>query len=223
MGADNAGSASPGHPLDLPAYYLDKTEVTNAMYAKFVQATGFQTKGDWRSRADGTKFDPAHFDVNRDPHPVVNVTWDDAAAYCKWAGRRLPTEAEWEKAARGGDKRLWPWGNEPHPEFANVDVGQEEEPDTKPVGSFARDASPAGILDLAGNVREWTASIWHDYPLTNPSEESPGTDRHVVRGASAFSLRDAIEVTRRIADPNGAANKDLGFRCAVSADQATRR
>jgi serine/threonine-protein kinase len=224
MGDDNDPSAAPRFNLALPALYVDRDEVTNARFAQFVQETGYQAQGDWHKYADAANFDARYYDVDRSTHPVVNVTWADASSYCQWAGKRLPFEAEWEKAARGEDGRRWPWGNDAHPERANTGNDSEAEPDTKPVGSFPDGASPYGLLDMAGNVREWTASTLQAYPLTNPL--SSGTDSassRITRGGSWLSLSDSIEVTRRLAEPAGTAAKDLGFRCAASADQATRR
>jgi len=223
MGEDGDASTGPKHPVDLPPYYLDLTEVTNARFAKFVSEAGVKPRGDWRAFFDAANFDPTFYDVERGEHPVVNVTWNDATAYCQWAGKRLPFEAEWEKGARGDDGRRWPWGNEPHPEFANIENNTEGEPDTKRVGSFPRGASPTGLLDMTGNAREWTNSALRTYPLTDPFAGTDGAGSRVTRGGSWLSLPTSIEVTRRLAEPVDTAAKDLGFRCAVSADQATRR
>jgi formylglycine-generating enzyme required for sulfatase activity len=223
MGEDGDPSTAPKHSLSLPAFYVDALEVTNARFARFVDQTGFKPRGDWREFADPARFDPAFFDTERAEHPVVNVTWNDATAYCEWAGKRLPYEAEWEKAARGEDGRRWPWGNEPHPEFANVENNTEGEPDTKRVGSLPKGASPFGMLDMVGNVREWTDSTLQSYPLADPTADPDSASSRVTRGGSWLSLPTSIEVTRRLAEPVDIAAKDLGFRCAVSADQATRR
>ncbi|MFN8636437.1 MAG: SUMF1/EgtB/PvdO family nonheme iron enzyme [Chloroflexota bacterium] len=223
IGDDADSTARPSHSLTIPAFYIDVKEVTNALFARFVEQTGYKPQGDWRQRADPANFNPADFDVQRGDHPVVNVSWNDANAYCQWAGGRLPFEAEWEKAARGTDGRRWAWGNDPHPDFANVEVQNDAEPDTKRVGSMPKDLSPFGIFDMTGNVREWTNSERLDYPLANPTTFKPDSDVRMSRGASWLSLSDSIELTHRLAEPVGIAAKDLGFRCAVSADQATRR
>ena len=223
MGEDGDASTGPKHELTLPDFYVDLQEVTNARFARFVEQSGAPVQGDWRRYFDATNFDARFYDVERNEHPVVNVTWNDARAYCTWAGKRLPSEAEWEKAARGTDGRRWPWGNEPHPEFANVENNTEGEPDTKRVGTFPRGASPYGLLDVTGNAREWTASALQPYPLTDPTGGTDGASSRVTRGGSWLSLPTSIELTRRLAEPVDTAAKDLGFRCAVSADQASRR
>lgn len=223
MGQDGDASTGPRFSLNLPAFYMDVTEVTNARFQKFVQETGSKPEGDWRRYFDAANFDAKFFDVDRDTMPVVNVTWKDADSYCKWAGKRLPLEPEWEKAARGTDGRRWPWGNEPHPEFANVENETEGEPDTKRVGTFPRGASPYGMLDMTGNAREWTDSGLLPYPLTQPISGAEGATSRVTRGGSWQSLPNSIELTRRLAEPTSVATKDLGFRCAVSADQARGR
>jgi formylglycine-generating enzyme required for sulfatase activity/tRNA A-37 threonylcarbamoyl transferase component Bud32 len=223
MGQDGDPSTAPRHKLELPDFYVDLVEVTNARYAKFVEQSGFKPQGDWRKFFDPANFDPKFYDADRNEHPVVNVTWNDARSYCEWAGKRLPFEAEWEKAARGEDDRRWPWGNEPHPEFANVENNTEGEPDTKRVGSFPKGASPYGLQDMVGNVREWTASPLQQYPLTDPTGGTEGATSRVTRGGSWLSLPTSIELTRRLAEPVDTAAKDLGCGCAVAADQATRR
>ena len=199
--------------------------MTNTRFATFIGQGGYQPRGDWRRYFDAGTFDPRFFDVERGDHPVVNVTWEDAAQYCRWAGKRLPTEAEWEKAARGSDGRRWPWGNQPHPEFANVETHDEasRSPDTMRVGSFPNGSSPYGVLDMVGNAREWTGSPRRSYPLDPTADTGDGTADRVTRGGSWLSLPDNIELTRRLVEPPGIATKDLGFRCAVSADRAVGR
>jgi serine/threonine-protein kinase len=222
MGDDGDPSTAPRFTPSLPAFYLDLTEVTNARFATFVQQAGYQPTGDWHRFADGAQFNPTEFDVDRNDHPVVNVTWEDATQYCKWAGKRLPSEAEWEKGARGTDGRRWPWGDDAHPEFANVETlnDADKEPDTARVGSLPQGASPFGLLDMIGNAREWTGSPLLPYPIDPAAPLPPDAATRVTRGASWLSLPNAIEIVRRLAEPPTTAAKDLGFRCAVSADQA---
>jgi serine/threonine-protein kinase len=225
IGENSDPTANPRHTLSLPDFYIDMTEVTNARFAAFVQQSGYQPRGDWRRYFDAEHFNPRDYDVERGAHPVVNIAWADADAYCRWAGRRLPTEIEWEKAARGTDGRRWPWGNTFRIELTNVETHDEggREPDTLRVGRFPQGASPHGALDMTGNVREWTDSTLQPYPL-NPATSPPaGAGSRVTRGGSWLSLPDSVEVTRRLAEPVGVTAKDLGFRCAVSPDRATAR
>lgn len=147
----------PEHVVDLPAYRMDKYLVTNAQYAKFVAATGYRAPLDWKDGKIQKGFEL---------HPVTMVTWADAKAYAKWAGKRLPTEAEWEKAARGTDARRWPWGNSMDPTKLNTyyTVGN-----TTPVTKYPNGVSPYGLFDMAGNVNEWTSSDFLPYQGTKAS------------------------------------------------------
>lgn len=135
----------------VPAFYIDKTEVTNEQFKQFLDVTGYKPKWpknflkNWRNRV---------YPKGKAKHPVVWFSLEDAKAYAKWAGKRLPTEVEWQKAAQGTDERTWPWGNVFDPNKANMDSR-----DTKPVGSYPEGASPYGCLDMAGNVWEWTDSF----------------------------------------------------------------
>lgn len=213
MGSDDGDPEdAPAHTVDLPAFEMDKFEVTNDDFAMFVDATGYQTYAEvqgasqnWRNYAEG-----------KGNHPVVKVTWNDAAAFCEWAGKRLPTEEEWEKAARGDDGRAYPWGNEFDPAKANVkDTGIRG---TTAVGSFPDGASPYGVEDIAGNVWEWTASWFKAYPGSTTDNPYFGERFRVTRGGAWFE--EAPQVTtfnRNAADPEITANDDLGFRCVRDA------
>lgn len=209
MGSDTGeGDETPAHEVDLPAFEIDKFEVTNADFAQFVEATGYQTDAEkegrsknWRNAAKG-----------KDNHPVVYVSWNDAVAYCEWLGKRLPTEAEWEKAARGTDKRMYPWGNEWAPAKANVkETGLRG---TAVVGSFGAGASPYGVEDMAGNVWEWTADWYQPYPGSTYRTQYFGERFKVVRGGGWFEMADAVRTTNRDLTSANAANDDMGFRCA---------
>jgi formylglycine-generating enzyme required for sulfatase activity len=140
---------SPAHRVTLKGYYLGKYPVTNAQYSKFIKATGYQSAGFW---------DDTELQKGGARKPVCKISWYDAQAYCRWAGLRLPSEAEWERAARGSDERLYPWGKEWSPE--NVPKGQA----LFVVGSCPRGASPYGCLDMLGNAREWCSSAPDPYP-----------------------------------------------------------
>jgi formylglycine-generating enzyme required for sulfatase activity len=209
MGNDNGKKdEAPAHEVDLPAFEIDKFEVTNADFALFVEATDHQTDAEkmglsrtWRDAAEG-----------KDNHPVAYVGWNDAVAYCEWVGKRLPTEVEWEKAARGTDGRLYPWGNEYDPNKLNgKDSGIRG---TTAVGSFADSASPYGVFDMAGNVWEWTADWYEAYPGSSYQSPYYGEQFKVVRGGGWFETADFLRTTARNATSDTAANDDLGFRCA---------
>ena len=170
-------SEKPQHSVYLDAYYIYKNDVTVAQYRKFCNATGRAMPGA-----------PSRGWI--DTHPIVNVSWDDASAYAQWAGAALPTEAQWEKAARGTDGRIYPWGNDWDASKCSNSVGHTAE-QTSPVGSFPSGASPYGVLDMAGNVWQWCAD-WYgaDYyqtsPAKNPTGPATGTVR-VLRGGSWYN------------------------------------
>lgn len=202
----------PVHIVALDAYWIDQTEVTVAMYTLFAPGAT------WSGPLD---------------HPVTNISWEEATAYCAWAGARLPTEAEWEKAARGTDARLYPWGNQPPAgnlvNFADlssknlswadisVDDGFVE---TAPVGSFPDGQSMYGTFDMAGNASEWV-SDWYDEnyyiitPVTNPQGADDGLGR-VLRGGSWYTNATSLRTSDRSWYIPEVANKYAGFRCASS-------
>ena len=205
---DGHSDEEPVHTVYLDAYWIDRTEVTNAMYAKCV--------------ADGSCDEPEgdyYGDANYSEHPVVFVSWYDADSYCTWAGRELPSEAEWEKAARGTDSEVFPWGNRlPGCDLTNF---FECNGSTIKVGSLAAGASSYGALDMAGNVWEWV-SDWYDsdYYIISPEKnpENPHTsDYKVLRGGSwrdpGYGLRSAYRLRF---DPEGT-NISYGFRCVSPA------
>jgi formylglycine-generating enzyme required for sulfatase activity len=209
MGSDKGGpDETPVHQVDLPAYQIDKFEVTNADFARFAEATGYKTD---LERAGGQSW--RDFAEGKDNHPVVKVTWNDAKAFCEWAGKRLPTEAEWEKAARGTDGRSYPWGNDWDPKKANVKEASLR--GTTAVGSFAAGASPYGVMDMAGNVGEWMADWYQPYPGSTYKDPYFGEKFKVTRGGGWFDEAAQVRTTsRNAADPAKTANDDLGFRCA---------
>jgi len=180
MGSDDGyNDEKPAHKVYLGAYYIDRYPVTNAEYKRFVDATGHR-QPNWKG---GT------YPAGKADHPVVRVSWEDATAYAQWAGKRLPTEAEWEKAARGVDGRRWPWGNEWGAGRCNsqeTGIG-----DTTPVGKYSPAGdSPYGSADMAGNVWEWVGD-WYDdtyyasSPARNPMGPShPVIPNRVVRGGA---------------------------------------
>ncbi|MEI6520039.1 MAG: formylglycine-generating enzyme family protein [bacterium] len=198
----------PQHKVYLDSYYIYKTEVTVAQFRQFCHATGR------KSMPEKPKWGWI------DNHPIVNVNWDDAKAYADWAGVKLPTEAQWEKAARSTDGRIYPWGNKW--DVAKCVNKQNSKGGTKPVGSILTGASPYGCLDMVGNVWEWCAD-WYadDYykksPLNNPTGPEKGESR-VIRGSSCFCLDD--RTARNAYRDNffpADCFRDIGFRCASPA------
>lgn len=199
---------TPPHDRILPAFYMDSTEVTCAQYAKYVQATGAAPPVDWKGP-----------DVSGDraDKPVTFVTWYEAMSYAAWAGKRLPTEAEWEKAARGADGRRFPWGNTPAEKIANLDGGK-----FAPVGAYPKGVSPYGCFDMAGNAWEWTADWYEPYPGTNARSIFFGHKYKVIRGGGAegfYGLNDntgRCTIRGRVLPYAG--ELYLGFRCAEDVD-----
>jgi formylglycine-generating enzyme required for sulfatase activity len=210
MGSDEGDPEdAPAHEVDLPAFEIDKFEVTNADFTVFVEQTGYVTFAEqqgvnnWRDE----------WGIGEDNHPVVAVTWNDAQAYCEWLGKRLPAEAEWEKAARGGDGRSFPWGDEWDPNKANVK--ERGLRGTSAVGSFGDGASPYGVEDMIGNVGEWTANWYQPYPGNTTDDPYYGEQFRVTRGGGWFDEEpQSTTFSRNAADPTKTANDDLGFRCA---------
>jgi len=215
MGTDekDAQKNRPAHRVNLSAFWIDRTEVSNAMYARCVQAG--------KCPHPGGKANPYFGDPKYDDHPVIYVTWRMAYAYCRWTGRRLPTEAEWEKAARGPDGRAYPWGNDP-PDMrrANFDMNLGG---TLPVDRYPLGASPYGALNMAGNVREWVADWFHEfYYLVSPLDDPPGppkTAMKSLRGGSYLDDANEIRVFNRFAHDPKSPGENRGFRCAASAEE----
>jgi formylglycine-generating enzyme required for sulfatase activity len=172
----NEGSEDekPPHKVYLDAFYISRCPVTNAEYKKFVDATGRDVpfaKEDWAKPYNWDK-KTRNYPNDKANHPVVLVSWYDAVEYCIWAGVRLPTEAEWEKAARGTDGRTYPWGNGWDQNLCNNRTSPYE--DTVPVGSYPRGASPYGVMDMAGNAWEWTDDWYKSYPGAPTPLMKPG-------------------------------------------------
>lgn len=219
----------PAHEVTLASFWMDQVEVTNSMYELCARAGACRLPKEFRSDNREEYFNTALF---RD-YPVVHVTWYDANAYCQWAGRRLPTEAEWERAARGDDKRNYPWGDESPNEYNSNSLNVVG--DTTRVGSYPEGASPFGVLDMAGNVWEWVADYYQPAyyaksPLDNPqgpTREEARSDLRVIRGGSfqedgvflRLANRSFLEGPNPLADPKneayyGKSSNRIGFRCA---------
>jgi serine/threonine-protein kinase len=196
----------PAHIVEVKPFFIDRNEVTNEEYQRFISAT--------KRRA------PAHWVGGKVPDgqmklPVVNVSWGDANAYARWAKKRLPGEAEWEFAARGTDARVYPWGNEWKPDYANA--GQGRKGRILEAGSYAPGASPFGALDMCGNVWEWTASDFKDYPGSKIPSAFVGAGLKVIRGGAYDATpKNSTTTYRGAVSPDGAYDK-TGFRCVRNA------
>ena len=217
----------PAHDVTLEAYWMDQLEVTNAMFMLCVRSGACEPPQNFRSQRRPEYFNNPEFN----DYPVVYVTWGQAKTYCEWVGRRLPTEAEWERAARGDDMRTFPWGeNKADYRFANFNMLVK---DTSRVGSYPLGASPFGVLDMAGNVAEWTNDFYRGnyYSVTdlvNPTGPPGGSNFfHVVRGGSLGDAEINIRVSKRSSvlgsdlrakkgSPEylGEFSPRIGFRCA---------
>lgn len=216
---DGASKGKPVHQVYLNAFYMDMYEVTTARYAKFLEAAG----------PDQPKLVPMFWEqvaLRQDgDRPVIGVTWSAAESYCRWAGKRLPSEAEWEKAARGTDGRTYPWGNE-EPAFkrANFDKpfpGSIYRDGLKPVGSYEAGKSPYGIYDMAGNASEWV-SDWYDEkyyvvgPESNPTGPPNGRQK-VLRGGSMVDPTILLSAASRESYFPADTGPFVGIRCAQDA------
>lgn len=229
------------HQLELDAYWIGKTEVTNAQFRPFVEGGGYDTERYWTRPGRGwrqteERKQPKFWDdetLNGDNQPVVGVTLHEVQAYVQWLneqadGReyRLPTEAEWERVARGADSRIYPWGDTWEPSRANsVEAAQDA---TLPVGSYPNGASPDGLLDMAGNAWEWTCSLHEAYPY-EPEErdnacnelsrlQQSGAD-FTIRGGGWLDNPDSLRAARRIGKSANYADRQLGFRLACDSDK----
>jgi formylglycine-generating enzyme len=220
-GTDHGGfDEQPQRTLALDAFAIDRYEVTNFQYQQFVDATGHRKSGP-----------PARYAKNMSKmqginQPVVYVSWEDAEAYCHWKGKRLPTEAEWEKAMRGTDGRLWPWGNVEQPNGANWARVQDGHDVSAPVGTVLTDKSPYGVMDGAGNVMEWVADWYGETYFKEAPERNPPSPDHgvfrVLRGGGYATTGADIRITSRSKMVSDFRDETIGFRCADSAAKSER-
>ncbi len=211
MGEDfSKKSLGPRHTVTLDSYYIDQYHVTNAHYKQFVDATRRMPPPHWFGPV------PALSKLN---HPVTFVSWFDADEYCGWAGKRLPTEAEWEKAARGTDGRMFPWGKKYLKQRANVT--SEGFKDTTPVDALPEGVSPYGVFDMAGNVFQWTSDWFLPYPGNKVPHPNFGETLKVLRGGSFFDCSYykcgiSFQTYNRISLMKQTKSISAGFRCVKS-------
>lgn len=222
---DGLPNERPEHQVTLDPYLIDQYEVTMSAYQKFLEGAKYDSPSTWDDEAAMTVGD----------RPAIGMNWEGAVAYCKWAGKRLPTEAEWEKAARGTDGRRFPWGQmQPFVDIANYNRGVwvSEAVTLVPVGAGLEGMSvrhglkeggksPYGLSHMAGNAAEWVAD-WYDreyYPKSsdkNPTGPTTG-EKKVIRGGSWADLPAAIRVTARFSAEPEFQDRTVGFRCAMAA------
>jgi formylglycine-generating enzyme len=218
---DGGRDEYPRHDVFVNNFYIDKFELTNSRYLEFVKATNHRIpqnpKNATRNLWEGDTITESLAD-----RPVINVDWADANAYCQWAGKRLPTEAEWEKAAKGTADRRFPWGNvEPTNKHLNFNQQWIGEKTLMPVGSYELGKSPFGVYDMAGNVWEWV-NDWYDAkyyeksPAKNPMGPESGTKR-VLRGSGWQNETPTVRIFTRVDSDPTIRNESTGFRCAMDA------
>jgi formylglycine-generating enzyme required for sulfatase activity len=240
---DPGGNEHPQQRIVLDAFWVDRTEVTNQQFASFVGATGYRTEAEregaasvyinrhWVDVAGADWQHPGGPDttiVDTPQNPVVQVSLADARAYCAWVGARLPSEAEWEKAARGTDGRYFPWGNDFYGSQANFcdrscsadwrdTAADDGYPEMAPVASYPAGGSPYGALDMAGNVMEWTTSRYQPYPyrLTDGRENPDASGLRILRGGSWSNRARRMRTTARDENSPGDATTNIGFRCVM--------
>jgi formylglycine-generating enzyme required for sulfatase activity len=216
---DGADNQRPAHTVYVAEFYIDRYPVTNEEYRRFVEETEYKVPHYHVSWVDATDYNwdlQAHTPpAGKEKHPVVLVTLEDARAYAAWAGKRLPTEAEWERAARGTDGRLWPWGSEFLPGHCNT---KEEGIDgTSPVGQFSPQGdSPDGLSDVVGNVWEWTNSLYRAFPYdaSDGREDLQAEGWRTLRGGSWMNDSSITCCAARL-DGDFVFFTNVGFRCAV--------
>jgi serine/threonine-protein kinase len=210
---------APEHPALLDAFYIDRFEVTNEQFRECVRAGGC-TQGRIRNSVThiGYRDDAAY-----DSYPVIGVTWDQAVAFCSWAGKRLPSEAEWEYAASGEENLTWPWGN-----AFDASRSAAGARDAQPVDSYPNGASALGVLNLAGNVAEWVADVYDPAFYANSPASNPvntrGGDTRIFRGGSFDNRSGAAYTTsHRYTNSRTLSDVDIGFRCARDATEVNAR
>ena len=223
LGSDDGGyNEKPAHREFLDTFWIDKYEITNQQYQEFVEATGHRQPGPPSRYA-------RKFEALRSPiQPVTYVSWGDADAFCRWKGKRLPREKEWEKAVRGPDGQTWPWGNGMEGLQANFDGDADGYPVTAPVGSFPADQSVYGVYDGAGNLMEWVDD-WYIEDLYKTSHTDSGVKGKIpstyktMRGGGYTSRGIDLRITNRSFMVPDFRDETIGFRCASDGSLIHRR
>lgn len=198
---------APAHSVKLDPYWIDVYEVTFYQFLKFTVESDYTPEGDWRT----------YYATGKEDYPVVNVTFDDAKTYCEWAGKRLPSEAEWEHAARGADNSDYPWGNDWN--ALNTNTNEAGIRDTQAVGSRDEDRSSFGLYDTQGNVQEWVTDKFKPY-RGSPARNDPAFNQpyRVVKGSSYATKGEAVRLWSRMGFYDKS-QSGTGFRCAKDANQ----
>ena len=210
---------APEHQVYLKTFYIDKKEVTQEEYDRFLRMTKRQKPGFPVFEDDQSK-------ILKPELPAIGVSWSDAEAYCKWAGKRLPTEAEWEKAGRGEGKRRYAWGDEFVPGQANVDGREDGFQYLAPPGALEAGRSPYGVYDMTGNVAEWVADSYDEHyykkaPYRDPSGPEEA-DLKVIRGGSWRETSHNARLSKRFTAKKWRTDSTIGIRCARDAEESKR-
>ncbi|NGZ09219.1 MAG: hypothetical protein CV088_07500 [Nitrospira sp. LK70] len=209
---------APEHQVYLKGFYLDQKEVTQEEYMRFAKMTK-------RPVPRIEVFEDDQSKIFQPGFAAMSVSWDEAAAYCKWAGKRLPTEAEWEKGGRGESKKRYPWGDKFVTNAANVDGSEDGYKYLAPPGSFDAGRSPYGLYDMTGNVAEWVEDSYDEhYYKKSPFRDPKGpenADLKVVRGGSWRETEHNARLSKRFAAKHWRTDVTIGIRCASDLDQVT--
>ncbi len=216
MGYDQGDpDEAPAHPVYIKAFFIDLKEVTQSEYDRFVKMT----------KREIPKVPVFEEEISKlvDPdYPVVGIGWNDAFGYCRWAGKRLPTEAEWEKAARGEGRRLYPWGDKFSYTFSNIDGDDDGFLYLAPVGSYEVGRSPYGVYDMTGNVAEWVADSYDPQSYQNTTFRDPSgpetSEFKVIRGGTWRDSKLNVRITKRFSAKMWRSDATMGFRCALDVD-----
>lgn len=207
---------APEHQVYLTTYYIDRKEVTQGEYERFVKMTK-------RGKPFIPVFEDDQSKILKPELPAMGMSWADAEAYCKWAGKRLPTEAEWEKAGRGEGKRRYPWGDDFGSGHANVDGDEDGFKYLAPPGSFESGRSPYGLYDMTGNVAEWVADTYGEHyyqktPYRDPQGPEDGQHK-IIRGGSWRETQHNARLSKRFQAKMWRTDTTIGIRCAKDADE----